>query len=292
LFRLFGDGNSPVKTLSASVKTPFGPMMLHPSISLLTDFGLRDTFVGQMKGVIVGINPDARVVDLTHDIGPQQVVQAAVAIADAIEAFPPGTIHVAVVDPGVGSARRAIAAEIGDYRFVCPDNGLLTLVLRRAPLKRAVELNERRWFRPIVSNTFHGRDIFAPVAAAWSLGHDLEVFGTAITSPLIELAIPAVALESGAVHGEVLTVDRFGNLITNIERRSIPDDARDMEVCLAGQRLAALHRCFADRPTGECVAFAGSAGRVEIAVVNGNAARQLRAGIGEPVTIRWQESIR
>jgi len=262
--------------------------MSRSCISLLTDFGLQDTFVGQMRGVIAGINPDACVIDLTHEIQPQQVMQGALALADAIDAFPPGTIHVAVVDPGVGSSRRAIAAEIGQQKFVCPDNGLLTFVLQRAPLRRAVELNEPRWWNAVVSKTFHGRDVFAPVAAAWSLGRALEEFGTVLASPLAELAIPVVRLGQCEIVGEVLAVDRFGNLITNVERRLVPDDSFQVEISVAGQCLRDLQTCFADRPAGECLALVGSTGRVEIAVVNGNAARQLHAGIGDEVVVRWR----
>lgn len=260
--------------------------MTPPCISLLTDFGLKDPYVGQMKGVIAAINPAAIVIDLTHAIPAQQVSLAAVALDDSIDAFPAGTIHVAVVDPGVGTARRPIAAEIGGHRFVGPDNGLLTLVLRRVTLHRAVHLNEPRWWRPGVSHTFHGRDVFAPVAAAWSLGHDLSEFGSAITGSLQELPVAALHVESGCVRGQVASIDHFGNLITDIPRSAIPGTG-GIGVEIAGQSLRGLQRCYADRPAGECVALIGSSGRLEIAVVNGDAARRLGADVGEDVTVRW-----
>ncbi len=268
--------------------------MNRPCISLLTDFGLQDSYVGQVKGAIAAVNPDAIVVDLTHAIPPQQVWQAAVTLSDSIDAFPPGTIHLAVVDPGVGSTRRAIAAEIGSYRFVCPDNGLLSLVLQRQPLSRAVHLDQPRWWRPTVSGTFHGRDLFAPVAAAWSLGYDLAEFGSSLEGPLQELSVPNYSATQGAdcasmeVHGNVLTVDHFGNLITNIPRGAIPPDAAQLTIQITNIELAGVVRCYADRSDGECVALFGSADRLEIAVVNGDAARHLGAGVGTPICMRYR----
>jgi S-adenosylmethionine hydrolase len=263
--------------------------MNRPCISLLTDFGLQDSYVGQMKGAIAAMNPDAIVVDLTHAIPPQQVWQAAVTLSDSIDAFPPGTIHLAVVDPGVGSTRRAIAAEIGSYRFVCPDNGLLSLVLQRQPLRRAVHLDRPRWWRPTVSGTFHGRDLFAPVAAAWSLGHDLAEFGSPLQEPLTELSFPNYSMSHGVareIRGQVLSIDHFGNLVTNIPRSAIPTDAAEIIIQIADIELSGLARCYAERCDGECVALFGSSDRLEIAVTNGNAAQRLSAGIGTPVYIQ------
>lgn len=260
-------------------------------ISLLTDFGLQDSYVGQMKGVIAGINPQATIIDLTHQIPPQQIMQAGIALADSVDAFPDGTIHLCVVDPGVGTSRRAVAAEIGNYRFVCPDNGLLTGILRREPLRRVVELDEPQWWRGGVSTTFHGRDLFAPVAAHWSLGHDLVELGSPLTSPLIELPWPEMQLEgngrAGLVRGEVMSIDHFGNLITNIALAALATASRDVVVDFAGRRLAGIQRCYGDCADGDCIALVGSSGRLEIAVVNGNAATVFNAPVGEPVSIRW-----
>lgn len=261
-------------------------------ITLLTDFGLQDTYVGQMKGVIFGINPSAVVVDLTHAIPPQQILEGSLSLANSIAVFPPGTIHVAVVDPGVGTSRRAIAAEIGPYKFVCPDNGLLTLVLRKNSLHRAVELDDSRWWRPNVSPTFHGRDVFAPVAAALSLGRPLSELGSPISTPLVELSWPEVQREagdrSGTLRGQIMAVDHFGNLITNISRSAIKGrDLASLEVDCRGRTLPAVKSCYGDCAEGECIALFGSSEWLEIAIVNGNAQGTLQAGVGEPVTVRW-----
>lgn len=262
-------------------------------ISLLTDFGLQDTYVGQMKGVIAGINPDATVVDLTHAIPPQQIRLAAFALADAIDAFPDGTIHVAVVDPGVGSCRRAIAAEIGVHKFVCPDNGLLTAVLERYTLKRFVELDQPRFWRSGVSRTFHGRDIFAPAAAAWSRGIDLAQLGTAINHPLVTLHLPHPVQDRDPGTGRprlnamVMGVDHFGNLITNLTRSQLPPDAKQVEIRFAGQSLSGIAECYADHQEGSLLALFGSSEKLEIAVANGNAAAQLKVGAGESIHVCW-----
>lgn len=265
--------------------------MIRPCISLLTDFGLQDSYVGQMKGVIASINPAAIVIDVTHGIPPQQILQAAVTLSDAIDSFPPRTIHLVVVDPGVGSQRRAIAAEIGDHRFVCPDNGLLSVLLQRIPLQRAVCLDQPRWWRPAVSGTFHGRDLFAPVAAAWSLGHDLSEFGSPIVQPLQELTLPECRIDrlddaSTVIEGQVVMVDHYGNLITNIPRGAIPADASQVTVQITIRQVSGFVHCYADRRSGECVALFGSSGRLELAIVNGSAANELQAGVGAVVVVR------
>lgn len=263
--------------------------MPRPCITLLTDFGLRDTYVAQMKGVIARINPEALVVDLTHEIEPQQIALGSLALANTVDAFPAGTIHLAVVDPGVGSDRRLVAAELGDQRFVCPDNGLLTLVQRRLPWRRAVTLDRPRWWRDSVSPTFHGRDVLAPVAAAWSLGHDLTEFGSPIEPPLVQLPLAEVTRGMNQVIGSVIAVDRFGNLITNITQNALPDGAANLMIQFGERSLSGIARCYADRPPGSALALFGSAGRLELAVTNGNAAEQLGAGIGQPVVVSWTE---
>lgn len=274
--------------------------MSRPCLSLLTDFGLQDSYVGQMKGVIAAVNPDAIVVDLTHQIPAQQIACAAFVLADSIDAFAPATIHVAVVDPGVGSARRAIAAEIGLYRFVCPDNGILTEVLRHRDLRRAVVLDNPKWWRPQASQTFHGRDIFAPVAAAWSLGRDLSELGSPLNDDLQRLELPDCQVErvlDGAndgkvgpcatvLRGQIIAIDHFGNLITNLSRTAIPVNSDDVEVSLCHRSLTGIVQCYADRNAGDCVALFGSGGRLEVAVVNGNAASRFEAKVGDAVIVR------
>lgn len=263
--------------------------MSRPCITLLTDFGLYDTYVGQMKGVIARINPDANVVDLTHEISSQQILAGSIALADSFCAFPKGSVHVAVVDPGVGSTRRQIAAEIGEHRFVCPDNGLLTLVLRDHKLGRVVELNEPRWWNSSVSNTFHGRDVFAPVAAAWSLGHDIAEFGAPLDSPLVQLAIPSLTFEQRSVTGSVIAIDRFGNLVTNVPRTAIPKQPMQVEIEIAGNCLQQIGSYYAEQSAGELIALFGSSERLEIAVTNGSAAEKLGVALGQLVRVRWQE---
>ena len=192
---------------------------MRPVIALLSDFGTRDHYVGTMKGVILGICPDVTLVDITHDVAPHDVLEGALELAASYRFFPAGTIFLAVVDPGVGSSRRGIAAEIGDYRFVCPDNGVLTGVVRETPPKKVIELTERRYARPTVSRTFEGRDRFAPAAAWMAKGIQLTALGRNLPD-YQRLDIPTPVVENGQVSGAVLRVDRFGNLITNIDRKT------------------------------------------------------------------------
>src|ERR671918_2348972 len=204
--------------------------MARPVIALLTDFGTRDHYAGTMKGVALGICPDAVLVDITHDIAPHDVLGGALELAASFKYFPAGTIFLVVVDPGVGSARHGIAAEAGGYRFVAPDNGVLTLVFKETPPKRVVEITERRYACPTVSRTFEGRDRFAPAAAWLAKGLDLGALGRS-AGPLSRLEVPKPVVESGTIHGEVLRVDRFGNLVTNIDRRTFDTSAgQSMEI--------------------------------------------------------------
>src|SRR4051794_25131480 len=173
-----------------------------------------------MKGVMLGICPDATLVDISHDIPAHDVMAGALELAAAYKYFPAGTIFVAVVDPGVGSARRGLAADVGDYRFVAPDNGVLTLVLRELPPRKIVELTERRYARPTVSRTFEGRDRFAPAAAWLAKGTQLPALGRPV-SDFHKVDVPVAEAEGDAVRGVVVRVDRFGNLVTNIDRKAV-----------------------------------------------------------------------
>src|SRR2546426_6359894 len=193
--------------------------MARPVIAMLSDFGTRDHYAGTMKGVALGICPDATLVDITHEIPAHDVLGGALELAAAYKYFPAGTVFVAVVDPGVGSSRRGIAAEAGDSRFVAPDNGVLTLVFRETPPKRVVELTERRYARPSVSRTFEGRDRFAPAAAWLAKGVELSALGRP-AGAIHRVEIPQPASGPDRLTGEVLRVDRFGNLITNIDRKT------------------------------------------------------------------------
>src|SRR6476661_734210 len=191
---------------------------MRPLIALLSDFGTRDHYAGTMKGVMFGICPDVTLVDITHDITPHDVTEGALQLAASCRYFPAGTIFLAIVDPGVGSPRRGIAAEAGDFRFVAPDNGVLTAVFRDLPPKRVVELTERRYARPTVSRTFEGRDRFAPAAAWLAKGIELPALGRP-AGALQRLDIPVPDETPGRLSGVVLRVDHFGNLVTNIDRR-------------------------------------------------------------------------
>lgn len=269
-----------------------------PLVTLLTDFGLDDAYVGVVKGVILGINPAARLVDLSHAVPPQDVRTGAFLLMVAVDYFPPGTVHLAVVDPGVGTARRAIAVEAGGACFVAPDNGLLSWALLhlgrtgRADVRvagealllgagaRAVQLADPRWWRQPVSPTFHARDLFGPVAAHLSRGVPLAELGT----PLDRLALlPFPEPErrpDGTLRGEVVHVDRFGNLITNLAGPLVPADA---VVAVGGRRIVGLVPTFgAGRGL---VALVGSSGLVEIGLVNGSAASALGVRPGAEVIV-------
>src|SRR5438094_9420177 len=193
--------------------------MARPVIALLTDFGSRDHYAGTMKGVALGICPDATLVDITHEVPPHDVLAGALELAAAYKYFPAGTIFLVVVDPGVGSTRRGIAADTGDFKFVAPDNGVLTSVLDEHPAKKVVELTERKYARPTVSRTFEGRDRFAPAAAWLAKGIELSALGRP-AGAVTRLDVPKPTVGADRIDGQVLRVDRFGNLITNIDRRT------------------------------------------------------------------------
>jgi len=260
--------------------------MARPVVALLTDFGTRDHYAGTMKGVALDICPDITFVDITHDIAPYDTVGGAIELAASYKYFPPGTVFVVVIDPGVGSARRGIAAEAGSYRFVGPDNGVLTLALNETPPVRVVELTNARYARPTVSRTFEGRDRFAPAAAWLARGTDLAELG----DPLAEwtqLVIPKPIIVAGRVNGEVLRVDRFGNLVSNLDRQVVEDFAQGhgIEVTIGSRAVASLVTTYADVPPGSVCALFGSSERLEIAVSGGSAAERLGLTRGATVAL-------
>jgi S-adenosyl-L-methionine hydrolase (adenosine-forming) len=260
--------------------------MARPVIALLTDFGTRDHYAGTMKGVALGICPDATLVDITHDIPAHDVLAGALELAASYRYFPAGTIFVAVVDPGVGSSRRGIAAEAGGYRFVAPDNGVLTLALKEPAPKRVVELTERRYARPTVSRTFEGRDRFAPAAAWLAKGVELTALGRALTS-WQQLRVPEPVVTADQIVAEVLRVDRFGNLVTNIERREFERFAggAHLEVTAGTHAVGKVVATYADAEPGSVCALFGSTDHLEVAVNGASAAEQLGLGRGARVTI-------
>jgi S-adenosylmethionine hydrolase len=259
---------------------------MRPLIALLSDFGTQDHYAGTMKGVILGICPDATLVDITHDIPAHDVSAGALEIAAAYKYFPAGTIFLAVVDPGVGSARRGFAADTGDYRFVAPDNGVLTQVLRESPPKKMVELTERRYARPTVSRTFEGRDRFAPAAAWLAKGIQLSALGRPITD-VHRLDIPLPEESAGTVRGVVLRVDRFGNLVTNIDRKPFErlGQSAAITIDVAGQRIERLVATYAELAAGGVGALFGSTDHLELAASSSSAAERLGLGRGAVVTV-------
>ncbi len=258
-----------------------------PLITLLTDFGTKDAYVASLKGVILGLNPAAALVDLTHEVPPQDIRAGAFILAEAAAYFPPGTIHLAVVDPGVGSGRRALAACGRGQYWVGPDNGVLHLAFVGAPDLSIVSLENSACFQPQVSPTFHGRDIFAPVAAHLSLGVNLDRFGPRITDP-VSLGWPEPQFNRESVQGEIIHVDGFGNLVSNIPAGDLMAwlGEQSLELKAGPLHLQGLARTYADRAPGEFLALAGSHGFIEIACTGNNAARRLKNGVGLPVEIR------
>jgi hypothetical protein len=255
-----------------------------PLITLTTDFGSSDSYVAQMKGVILAVNPNARIVDVTHSIPPQDVARAAVVIESFIPAFPAGTLHVAVIDPGVGSSRRLLAAEAAGQRFLAPDNGVLAPVFNRWPPSQIRELQNDRFWRNPISSTFHGRDILAPVAAHWSLDVDPTEFGPTIElDSLVPLHVPLPHRVGSALVGRVEYADSFGNLITNIAASDLGDGP--VEISIAGRIIGRVWHCYSDQPVGAWLALIGSSGRLEIAVNGGSAARMLNVMPGAEVRV-------
>ena len=259
---------------------------MRPVIALLSDFGTHDHYAGTMKGVMIGICPDVTLIDITHDITPHDVLEGALQLAASARYFPAGTIFLAIVDPGVGSSRRGIAVEAGEYRFVAPDNGVLTPVLRETAPKRIVELTERRYARPTVSRTFEGRDRFAPAAAWLAKGIQLSALGRTVPS-YQQIDIPQVEVGEAHLRGVVLLVDRFGNLVTNIDRRTFEAFTRAQPVSLrvAGRPIAGVVATYADIREGEVCALFGSTEHLELAVNGGSAATALDAARGAPVEV-------
>jgi len=267
-------------------------------ITLTTDFGLTDAYVAEMKGVILGINPEVKLVDISHSIRPQDISQAAFVLSTACKSFPRGTVHVVAVGPGVGSERRAIILRTPRADFVAPDNGVLSYVIQESaglvdddntgcrqvelePGLQAVAITRSQFWRSPVSPTFHGRDIFAPVAARLSLGFPLADFGEAVTSVrVLPLSHPYRAPD-GALVGHIIHVDGFGNLITDIKDGDLPRTKEALTVSVGGRQIPGLSRTYAE---GEgLLALLGGSGHLEISVKEGSASVFLGAGIGDEV---------
>ncbi len=254
------------------------------AITLTTDFGQRDPWVAVMKGVLASLAPGATLLDLSHSIAPQGILEGAFFLASAIPHFPVGTVHLVVIDPGVGTDRRPIVAELAGQHVVCPDNGLLTLLEKTHKIERIHEITNPAYGLPKPSATFHGRDIFAPAAAHVALGKDLASFGPAMET-LRKIPIPEASTDAeNQLHGEVIHVDHFGNCITNISEKMLGSH-RDYRVQVAAQTLGPIQRTYADVTPGTALALFGSTGHLEIAASMSNAARNLQLHTGSPVTL-------
>lgn len=259
-------------------------------ISLLTDFGIEDEYAGVMKGVILSINPAAVIVDLTHQVGAQQILQAALLIRSAYRFFPAKTVHVIVVDPGVGSARAILAYKTREHIFLAPDNGVLTLVVEEAEEAEAVVVENRNYFLSPVSKTFHGRDIFAPVAAHLSLGTPLGELGPALNPDRIarlDICRP-VSARRGELSARVIAVDHFGNLTTNVELNALSRygiDPTDALIVIGSATVGGISRRYVDVPAGRPLVLTGSRGLLEIAVNRGSAQAMFNAAVGDTVRI-------
>ena len=257
-------------------------------ITLLTDFGQSDTYVGQMHGVIATLSPEVRMIDLTHDVPPQNILAGALQLDAAVDAFPDGTVHVAVVDPGVGTGRKIIAAGAGGRVFVAPDNGLLSRVLRLQAPGQIVEVAEPRFWLDPVSATFHGRDIMTPVAAHLARGVALSKLGPPVDS-IAELPWADVSAEGNRIRGEVISIDSFGNVITNVSAGDLTGRGL-AQVQVAGETIAQFAHTYGDAPPGSLMVLIGSSGLLEIAEVNGSAAGRLGIGVGEELMVQLTRS--
>jgi S-adenosylmethionine hydrolase len=263
--------------------------MARPIVALLTDFGSRDHYAGAMKGVALAICPDLTLVDITHDLPLHDVLAGALELAACYKYFPAGTVFLVVVDPGVGSARRGIAAEAGDFKFVAPDNGVLTVVFEETPPKRVVELTERRYARPTVSRTFEGRDRFAPAAAWLAKGIELSALGRP-AGPVQRLDLLRPVVDGNHVAGVVVRVDRFGNLVTNIDRKTFEriasaDAGGSLDIQIGEHVVGKVVSTYADAAPGELCALIGSSEHLEVAANGSNAASVLDLGRGASVQI-------
>ncbi|MBZ0277730.1 MAG: SAM-dependent chlorinase/fluorinase [Anaerolineae bacterium] len=277
---------------------------MNPTIALLTDFGSSDIYVGVMKGVMQGICPEAHFLDITHSINPQNVRQAAFALLNSYTYFSPGTIFLVVVDPGVGSTRKPIAVQAGDYIFVAPDNGVLTYVLAELDVQTIVELSNPSFQRPAISNTFHGRDIFAPAAAHLAAGTPVTEIGTQIDH-LFKQPIPHLNIDGDSIMGEITHIDRFGNIITSIGQVRSEESGRlllhprfgrlrdpirilvdHISMTVHGQTISTLHTAYSEVERGGLLMLTDSSGYLEVAINQGNAAARLGVAIGDRVEVQ------
>jgi S-adenosyl-L-methionine hydrolase (adenosine-forming) len=264
---------------------PFHP---GPLVTLTTDFGLADHYVGTMRGVLLSCCPGVRIIDISHEIPPFSIYSGAYTINQAAPYFPTGTVHVIVVDPGVGTARKPLVVEALGQHFIAPDNGVLSMIMRRDATAKAREITNRGLWTSSPSSTFHGRDIFAPVAAALARGSvkPAEV-GPRLTKIELLADLEAQEIKPGQWQGKLLSVDRFGNAITNFCSATFSAIATSgFSLRIGSRRITTFQRTFGEAPNGLCFAYFGSSGYVEVGVREQSAAALLKATPGDPVTLR------
>jgi S-adenosylmethionine hydrolase len=259
--------------------------MAHFFISLLTDFGYRDHYVGVMKGVIFRINPQVKIVDISHQVTPHNITEGAFLLYNVYSYFPPGTIFVAVVDPGVGSKRKPILVKTENFYFVGPDNGIFGLIYEEIKNFEVLELNNPRFFLSPVSATFQGRDIFAPVAAYLSSGVSPLEMGKAIKN-FVRLPFTQPTFKKKEIQGKVIYIDGFGNLVTNIKAPDfIPSDKKQLKIKIGNKIISGLAKNYQEVEKGSLLALIGSSNFLEIAVSEGSAQKKLKGKVGDPVQV-------
>jgi S-adenosyl-L-methionine hydrolase (adenosine-forming) len=257
-------------------------------ITLTTDFGAGSPYVAEMKGVILSINPAAAVVDISHAVAPQNIRQGALVLEQTTRWFPAGTIHLAVVDPGVGTARNIVYARLGDHDFVAPDNGLLSRLALAGRPSTIIGVERPEFWLPVVSATFHGRDIMAPVAARLSLGLDPARLGPALDQ-LVELEWTEASVSEKKIEGSVQSIDAFGNLVTNIPADALVNVPRGDETAIVcdEHETRGIFNTYGEQPAMTLIALVGSSGKLELAIVGDSAAIMLGVTVGTPVTVTW-----
>lgn len=263
-------------------------MAAPPLITLTTDFGEGSPYVAAMKGVILSLNPDARIVDLTHAIPPQDIRRGAQVLAEVAPLFPAGTLHLAVVDPGVGSARAIVYVEFGDQRFIGPDNGLFSRLATAQTPSKIRAITDEQWFRHPVSATFHGRDVMAPAAAHLTLGVDPDALGPPLAR-LTTLDWPGATKLANRIEGQVAAIDSFGNLVTSITRDQLAGVPTDETVAVYcdEHETRGIFRTYSDQPATTLIALIGSNDCLELAIVDDSAAAMLGVPVGASVEVRW-----
>jgi len=274
--------------MSARLKFPTH-MKRHPIIALLTDFGSSDGYVASMKGVILSIAPHASLIDITHDLPPQDVRHAGYVVWSCYRTFPQGTIFVCVVDPGVGTKRKILCASIGGYYFLAPDNGLLKYVLSSESSFKSVDVVNKKYFAKNISTTFHGRDIFAPAAAHLANGIPMKNFGPAIrVAQSKKLFIRIDDSSKSRVNGEILHIDRFGNIITNCLAKSLPKSPKSIALRIGNRRITEQSLTYEAAGKGKLFITLGSSGLIEMSLKNGSAAKRLSAIRGQQVQFQLE----